>query len=173
MIEYILNNIGMLLSSELLHGFGFLGTRALFLMDVGVLFLALLPILLGLSILTAINGQYRLHKFTQSILFFLTLFFLALFAYVVHYQQGFDSLMSSSSINSNQAFYFLVLHVIVAMTTMVMWFIALLYAKADRKRRALPGVYSQSHRKTGWRICLGICLVSLTSVGLYWILFVA
>ena len=167
MSEFLVNLIEKLTVS------GFLETRAFLYMDIMVTFLASLPFLLGISIMFAMKDHFKLHKFTQTLLFSLTVLILGLFAYIVHYQQGFDFLLKSSSIDTQQASLFLMLHVIIAISTTILWFFALIYGISDRKRRALPGVYSASHRKSGRRVFLGVLLTSLTSVGVYWMLFVA
>jgi len=152
---------------------GFLETRALLYMDIIVSYLALLPILSGMSIFLAIRGCLKSHQFTQTLLFILSLVALFSFAWIVFYQEGFDALLELSSIDYNKAMVVLIFHSIVSVITVTLWMFTLMYALADKKRRALPGVYSESHAKSGRRIFKGIVLISFSSVGLYWILFIA
>lgn len=152
---------------------GFLETRAPLYIDVIVSFLAMLPILSGISIFFAIRKHLKLHKFTQFLLFFLTVIALVLFAYSVHYIEGFELLLQKSSIGSSVALAVLILHIIMVICTLTLWAFALMYALSDMKRRALPGVYSLSHAKAGKRVFKGIILIAVSSVGIYWMLFMA
>jgi uncharacterized membrane protein YozB (DUF420 family) len=152
---------------------GFLETRALLYMDIIIVFLVTLPFLSGISILFAIRKKLKFHQFTQFLLFFLTLISLVLFAYIVHYDKGFEILLLESSINNTQALVFLIAHIIISLVTITLWMFGLVYALSDRKRRALPGVYSQSHAQAGKRIFKGIFLTALSSFGIYWMLFMA
>jgi len=158
---------------DMLTKAGFLETRASLYMDIMVSFLASLPFLIGLSIIFAMKRYHKLHKFTQVLFFILTSSILAFFAYIVHYQEGFDTLLKSSNIDPTHALLFLIVHIVIAISTITLWMFTLLYAIEDKKRRALPGVYSDSHRRAGRRVFLGILFTSLTAVGVYWMLFVA
>lgn len=152
---------------------GFWGTRAPLYMDMIVSFLAILPILSGISIFWAIKGQLKLHQISQFSLFFLTLIALTSFAYIVHYQKGFEALVQESSIGSSTALLLLVIHIIISVTTLTLWLFTLLYALSDKKRRALPGLYSSTHKQSGKRVFNGVLLISLSSIGIYWVLFIA
>ncbi len=156
-----------------LVGTGFLDTRASLSMDIIVLFLAILPLLSGVSIVFAIRKHIKVHQVSQFLLFFLTLISLVLFTYIVHYNKGFETLLQESSINSSIALALLVAHIIISLSTLTLWLFALIYALSDRERRGLPGVYSVSHAKAGKRVFKGILLMALSSVGIYWVLFVA
>jgi putative membrane protein len=165
MSESLLNIVNMLQTT------GFLETRASLYMDIIITFMGMLPILIGFSIFMAKRGALKFHQFLQLLFFFLTLISLSLFAYSVHYMFGLTLLIEESSISSVQLYMILLLHIFLSITTMVMWFFTLIYALEDRKRRALPGLYSENHRKSGWRTFLGIFLTSLSSLVLYGVLF--
>jgi uncharacterized membrane protein YozB (DUF420 family) len=152
---------------------GFLETRASLGIDVIVTFLALLPILSGVSIFFAIRKKLKLHQFTQFLLFFLTLIALILFAYIIHYKEGFELLLQESNLDSSIAFLALILHVVISIITLTLWMFALMYALSDRKRRALPGVYSESHAQAGKRVFKAIVLTALSSASIYWVLFMS
>ena len=167
MDEYLLFILDKLMAT------GFLETRAVLYVDIIVSFLVILPILSGISIAFAIKQHVKLHQMTQFLLFFLSVFALASFAYVVHYKEGFDTLLQESSITSSIASALLIIHIIISITTLILWMFALIYALSDKKRRGLPGVYSESHAKAGRRVFKGIFLTTLTSVSTYWVLFIA
>jgi len=165
MSESLLNIVNMLQTT------GFLETRASLYIDIIITFMGMLPIIIGFSIFMAKRGSLKIHQFLQLLFFFLTLISLSSFAYSIHYMFGLTLLMEESSFSSVQTFTLLLLHIFIAITTMVMWFFTLIYAFADKKRKALPGLYSESHRKSGRRVFLGIFLTSLSSLVLYKVLF--
>ena len=167
MDEYLLFILNKLMET------GFLETRAALYMDIIVSFLVMLPILSGISITFAIKKHLKLHQVTQFLLFFLSVMSLASFAYVVHYKEGFEALLQESSITSSIASALLIINIIISITTITLWIFALIYALSDKKRRGLPGVYSESHAKAGRRVFKGILLTTLTSVSTYWVLFMA
>jgi len=158
---------------EYMFDVGFLGTRAPYFMDIVVVIVALLPLLIGASIWLAIKAEYRLHHITQSVLFAVTAIILIYFEFGIHRAGGFEYYMKESSFNLTVGFYLLIVHIIIATITMILWMSTLYFAKADRKRKALPGLYTSSHKKAGQRVALGIVLTSFSGVGIYWILFMA
>jgi uncharacterized membrane protein YozB (DUF420 family) len=152
---------------------GFLDTKAPLYMDIVVSYLAALPFLIAFSIFLAARRNLKLHQLTQTVLFLLTFSILGLFAYSVHYHFGLNTLLEKTSMPHNQAMLFLFGHIVIAIFTIVSWFLTLVYAISDRKRRALPGVYSRTHKRAGRRVFLAIFLTSTSAVVLYWMFFVA
>jgi len=159
MVEYFLSSVG------------FLGTRAVFGMDVVVVFLIMLPLFIVVAIVAVKYEYMKLHLSLQMISFILTLIFLSFFLYNIFFIEGVEKLIAQSSIEPLRTWISLILHLFVAFLTLLMWFFALLYAFEDSKRRALPGVYSRSHREAGRRVFIGIVLTSFSGMVLYWILF--
>jgi len=157
---------------EYLFNIGFLGTRAPYYMDGIIVYLLLLPILIVFSISFATNRQYGLHRFMQTILFLLTLVAVVFFNYGIHMIENFDNLVLTSSLNHDEAFYLLILQTILSMIMLVLWLSTLLFAISDRRRRALPGFYSRSHKKSGRRLFVVIILAILTILCLYWLVYV-
>jgi len=166
-------NETFLLKIDMLTKVGFLDTGAPLYLDLIVSFLALLPFIIIFAILSAAKGSLRTHKFIQTLFFFLTLLTLTIFSYFIHYQDGFTLLLQKNIIDSTQVNILLFIHITIAFITLILWMFTLIYALQDRRRRALPGVYSGSHRKSGKRVFLGIFLTSLSSIGIYWMLFMA
>ncbi len=152
---------------------GFLGTRAPLFMDIIVIIVGLLPFLIAFTIWLAIKEMYRLHRTLQSILFLVTIISLVYFKYGMYTSGGFDFYIKDSSIDPTIGFYFLVFHIIIASITLIMWFAMMKFASADSQRKALPGLYSNSHKKSGMRLAFGILLTSITGVGVYWMLYIA
>ncbi len=151
---------------------GFLGTRAPLFMDEVMIIVALLPFLIGLGIWLAILGHHKLHYRFQTILFMVTVVVLGYFEYGTKVGGGFKEYIKDSSIEATLALSFLIFHIIIASITIIMWAWTLKVSFADRKRKALPGVYSSSHKKSGRVVAFLILLTSVTGVGVYWILFI-
>jgi len=158
---------------EQLSTVGFWETKAPLYMDLMVSFLAMLPILSGISILFAIRRSLMLHQFTQFLLFFLTIISLGLFIYIAYNSKSFGLLISHSPIDHMLVVIAFITHAVIIITTLVLWILSLIYALSDKKRRALPGLYSKSHAQTGKRIFKAILFIALSSIGIYWMLFLA
>jgi len=157
-------------SIEQLMVAGFLETRAALYIDILVTYLVLLPVLVGLSIYAAIQEYLKFHQVTQFLFFSLTLISLSFLGYSLHFIQDFDALVQTSSIDSLQATMMMAIHSLIATVMIIYWMFALSFAISDYKRRALPGVYSESHKKTGRRVFLTIILTSLSTAGRCWVL---
>jgi putative membrane protein len=152
---------------------GFLGTRAPLFMDIIVIIVGLLPFLIAFSIWFAVKGMYRVHRLLQTVLFIVTIVTLVYFKYGMNIAGGFDFYMKGSSIDSTIAFYFLIFHIVIATITLIMWFATMRFASGDKRRKALPGLYSKDHKKSGKRLGFAIFLTSLTGIGVYCMLFIA
>jgi len=158
--------------ASILGGDGFLGTRASFSIDLLISFLAFLPILVAIAIFFVTQGYLRIHQFLQILLFLLTVFCLSWFGYIVHYKEGLLLLIEKSSVSSSQVYTYLGIHIFISIIVVFKWFFSIIYAISDRKRRALPGLYTQAHVKSGKMTWLFILLNALSSVAIYWTLFV-
>ena len=156
---------------EYLFDIGFLGTRAPYYMDGIVVYLLSLPFLMSFSILLASNRKYGLHRFTQTLLFLLTLSGLVIFNYRLHIIEDIDTLMMLTSMGEGQISVLLIVEMFLSMLLLLMWLSILLFAIADRRRRGLPGLYSLSHRKSGKRLFVIMLLTVLSSAYLYWMLY--
>ena len=158
---------------EYLFNIGFLGTRAPYYMDGIIVYLLLLPILIVFSISFASSRQYGLHRFMQTVLFLLTLVAVVSFNYGIHMVEDFDKLLAINSVGYNQAFYLLIFQTILSMIMLVLWLSTLLFAISDRRRRALPGFYSRSHKTSGRRLFVVIILAILSILCFYWLVYVS
>ncbi|MCH9741250.1 MAG: DUF420 domain-containing protein [Epsilonproteobacteria bacterium] len=158
---------------EYMFGEGFFETRAPYFMDIFVLTKALLPVLLALTIVFAIKRRYNLHQFMQKLLFTLTLLVLIYAAYGLYAQGGIELYMAKSSINLQVGWYALVLYSTVTTIMMILWYSTIRFAVGDRKRRALPGLYSSGHKKLGRVVGLTIFASALLGLVLYWVLFLS
>ena len=143
---------------------GFLGTRAPFFMDVVTLIVALLPMLVASAISLAKHKKYKLHAFVQIFIFAFTVIVFTYFEIGVRMAGGFNVLMDGSSVSHNYAFFVLVLHIIIATITLILWFTALIRVKKFLSQR--------THKKLGRILFLGIVLTSFSGIWVYLLLFV-
>jgi len=156
---------------EQLSVVGFWKTNAPLHMDIMVSFLAILPILSGISILFATKKNLKLHQLTQFLLFFSMLVALVFFTYLAYSTKSFEIFIKSSSLDHTLVVMALIAHAIIVVSTVLLWMFTLMYALSDRRRRALPGLYSKSHAKAGKWVFNGILLTALSAIGIYWMLF--
>ena len=162
-----------ILGLDIVSQSGFLGTKATFMVDATVSFLVTLPIVIMISIFFAKRDYIKIHQFLQVFLLLATISALAMFAYSVHYIDGFESLIQKSSVSAKEAYIILTLHVTTVVITILIWFLTIVHALNDKKRRALPGVYSEPHRRAGRRVLLGIVMMVITSLSIYVVLYIA
>jgi len=151
---------------------GFLGTRAPLFMDIVSVIVALLPLLIFGAIGLAKRKNYNAHESVQKLLFVVTVVVVAFFEYGVRMAGGYKHLMEGSSVGHNYFLYVLVFHIIIAVATLVLWVMTLVYAKRYKKQHTLPGLYSKAHKKDGQRTFIGIILTMLTGGWVYALLFV-
>jgi len=151
---------------------GFFGTRAPFFMDLVTLAVALLPLLLWLGILWARRGFYGLHRIYQWLLFWVAAVVVGWFEYGARAGGGFRSYLAQTSLSPRLVTAFLVLHILIAVVTMVCWVRTLWLGEREWRRGNLPGGYSLRHIRGGRLSAWGIFLTSLTGIWIYLLLFV-
>jgi len=157
---------------EYMFQLGFLGTKAPFFMDIVMIFMILLPFLVILSIWLTIKEYYTVHSNIQRLLFLTTITLFGYSIYNIYFVIGFDYYLQNSSINSTITLYLLILYMVVEIITTIIWYYTIKFAIADSQRRALPGLYSTSHGKSGKVSMFFIILSSLLYIFLYIVLFI-
>jgi len=143
---------------------GFLGTRSPFFMDFVTIIVALLPFLVAGAIYLAKMKKYKLHSFTQIVIFSISVIVLIYFETGVRVGGGFKAFMDGSSVSYGYAFFVLIFHIIIATSTLILWFITLI-----RVKKFLP---AGGHKLLGKITFVGITLTSLTGIWVYLLLFV-
>ena len=151
---------------------GFLGTRAPLFMDIVSVIVAVLPFLIFGAIGLAKKRNYKAHESVQKLLFVVTVIVVAFFEIGVRLAGGYKNLMEGSSVEHNYFIYVLIFHIIIAVSTLVIWMITLYRARHYTGKKALPGLYSGAHKKDGQRTFIGIILTMLTGGWVYALLFV-
>jgi len=151
---------------------GFLGTRAPFFMDFVTLIVAFLPFLVLIAIGMAKRKSYKLHAFTQTLIFIVSFIVVGYFEYGVRLGGGFKNFMEESHTPYNYALWVLIIHIIIATLSLIYWIRTLLRAYKANKNSELPGHSSLSHRKEGLYTFIGIFLTGFTGIWVYLLLFV-
>ena len=149
---------------------GFLGTSAPFYMDFITVYFALLPILMFLSIRFAVKKDFDKHYMSQLILFVVTLVVVVIFEVGVRVSDGFIEFMKNAHISYGFMVTFLIVHVSIALVSVVLWS-ALLYGAIKSYKLENNGV-SSSHKKVGKYVFLGLTIASYMGVGVYYLLFI-
>jgi len=149
---------------EYMFADGFLGTRSPFFMDFVTLIVALLPFLVAGAITLARFKKYKLHALAQTIIFIFSVIVLVYFEIGVRVGGGFKAFMEGSSVSHNYAFFVLLLHIAIAVITLILWATSLIRAKHFLK----TGV----HKLMGKIAFIGIVFTSLSGIWVYAILFI-
>lgn len=151
---------------------GFLGTRALFFMDVVMIIVILLPLLTLAAIALAKVKSYKLHQTSQMVIFVVSVIVVSYFEYGVRVAGGFEAFMEGSNTGYTYAFYVLTFHIAIAITSLIIWIRTIWTARKAIKNNTLPGSASQSHKRAGQITFLGIFLTAFTGIWVYVLLFV-
>ena len=149
---------------------GFLGTTALFHMDLVITFIVALPFLVGFSLFFALKEDYDAYITSQKILFSFTFGGLLLFMYGI-YLNGVELDMTNNFFSSAITFNILVFQIFISVVTISTWFSVIQISLSDYKRRVLPGMYSDNHERAVKRVFLLILLTTGSSLFVYLILF--
>ncbi len=151
---------------------GFLGTNAPFFMDIVTIIVALLPLLILTAISFAINGKYKAHKFAQMFIFVVSLVVIGYFEYGVRFGGGFEEFAKHSSLPYDFLFYFLILHIGIALITLVLWLRTLRLAFNSNYHFRASGFYKTKHAKMGKSLLKWIVMTSVTGIMVYLFLFI-
>ncbi len=157
---------------DILFSSGFLGTRAPLFMDIVSVIVFFLPFLIFGAISLAKRGNYRAHESVQKLLFIISVIVVSFFEFGVRMEGGYKNLMEGSSVSHDYLLYVLIFHIIISVVTLILWVMTLYYARRYKKQSALPGLYSDTHKKDGVRTFIGIILTMLTGAWVYALLFV-
>ena len=150
---------------------GFLGTKAPFFMDFVTIIVALLPLLVGIAISFAKNRKYTLHTIVQWAIFIISVSVVSYFEYGIRLGGGYKAFVKNTHVSHDYIFVVLMIHIVISVLTLGIWASTLFRARSDASQGGLPGNYSASHKKAGFRTFIGISLTSLTGIWVYILLF--
>jgi len=151
---------------------GFLGTKAPFFMDFVMLIVALLPFLIGLGIVLARQGAWRMHRVYQWLVFVVSVVVVGWFEYGVRVGGGFHSFVENSTLPKMLLWGVLIFHIVVSTLTIIGWVRTLIAAERAYEAGNLPGGHTLPHRRQGWWTATGVFLTSLSGIWVYLLLFV-
>ena len=151
---------------------GFLGTKALFFMDIVTIYFALLPFLLALSIRFAIKKQYTLHFKSQFFLLAFTLLIVVIFEIGVRISGGFLEYAQHSALNYNFLLIFLIIHIIIALAAVAGWIYLIISSYKDFKNHVEGTPFMPKHKLIARSIFAALTLTSLMGVLIYLFLFI-
>lgn len=148
---------------------GFLGTRALWFMDLVTLWFAVLPFLMALAILFAVLKKVVLHMRLQTILFVITLLMVVVFEVGVRLTGGFAAYAQNSTLAIEALSVLLAVHIFIAVAAVGGW--SWLLIDSVRRYRA-AGAVSAAHKRYGRWVFAGMTTTSVLGVLIYVLLFV-
>ena len=151
---------------------GFLGTRAPLFMDIVMLIVAVLPLLVYGAIVLAKKKFYKAHGFVQNVIFVVSVIVVGYFEYGVRVGGGFDAFIKGSEVSYTYVSSVLIMHIIIAVLTLIYWSRTVIKANYQAKLDSLPGVKSSEHKLLALKTFLGIVFTSFSGVWVYLLLFV-
>ena len=144
---------------------GFLGTKAPLFMDIVTIIVAILPAFVGYAISFAKRGEYDKHHRLQLFFYIFSLIVVLFFEYGVRSVGGFKSFMESTSVNHSYLHIVLIIHIIIATLTTIIWTYTIVKGKDGYK-------INSNHKKWGIASYIGIILTAFTGIWVYLLLFV-
>ncbi len=153
---------------------GFLGTRASFMLDlVVVAMLVVLPTLAGSIYLVRVKRNYLWHKRIQLLLGVVLAVAVTAFEVDVRLHGWTHLAEPSPYYASGGVNWVLGVHLAVAVTTTVLWFVVLVRAWRNFDHPPCPGPHSRWHRRWAWVASWGMTLTAITGWVFYYLAFVA
>jgi len=143
---------------------GFLGTKAPMFMDIVTIIVALLPALTGYAISFAKRGEYETHHKLQLFFYIFSLIVVLFFEYGVRSVGGFKAFMQSTSVNHSYLYFVLIIHIIIATLTTIIWTYTIITSKNAYR-------LNNNHKKFGIISYIGIILTAFTGIWVYLLLF--
>ena len=139
-------------------------------MNMITIYFALLPFLMGSAIYMAIKKRIKLHYTMQLSIFIMTLIVVVIFEVGVRLSGGFSSFMQSSNAHPTYMMIFLVMHILTALVSVVLYSVLIYSAYKEFKLKKEPIV--KNHKKLGKLVFLGMTLTSLSGLLIYYFLFI-
>jgi len=151
---------------------GFLGTKALFFMDIVTIYFALLPFLLVYSISYAVKKEYKKHFISQSLILALTLILVLVFEIGVRLTGGFIEYAKESTVSYDFLLYFLIVHIIIAIFAVAGWLYLFISSFKEYKKNGYTNFSNTKHKKIAKAIFAALTITSIMGVSIYVFLFV-
>ncbi len=152
-----------------MFGDGFLGTRALWFMDVTTIWFALLPTLMAYAIYLATKNKIVAHKRLNTLLFAATIVMVLVFEIGVRFSGGYMAYAQDSGVSFALLTTILIVHIIIAVASVVLWAYLLVGA---HQSYALSSKVPMTHKLYGKIVFIGMSVTSLLGILIYFLLFV-
>lgn len=150
---------------------GFFGTRAALFMDMVTIYFFLLPFLVIYSIRYAVKGRYKAHYISQVAILVLTMGMVVIFEVGVRITGGFFEFVKASPVNYDFMVGFLLLHIAVAVVTVVAWLVLVARSLRAYKKEGIKSQFFKTHRTFARYVFVGISLTSIMGCMVYGFLF--
>lgn len=154
---------------------GFLGTRATLTLDLLVTAMLIVLVVLGWSVYQVrYRRRYLLHKRTQITLGAVLLVVIILFEFDVRIH-GWESRAAGEidGVASATVWYALYVHLVFAVTTVVLWPLVIFLALRNFPNPPRPDLHSRIHVPLARAAALDMVMTAVTGWVFYWLAFVA
>lgn len=153
---------------------GFLGYKSSLMLDVVVVSLLLVvPLLIWSLYLVKVKRNYLTHRRLQTLLGVVLLVAVSAFEVDMRMQGGIDGILGKRtvSLTPDQRGFFnglLVVHLVFAVSTVLLWGTTLILAWNRTPRPPAPSLHSHLHKRLGWLSAIDITLTAITGLMVYY-----
>jgi uncharacterized membrane protein YozB (DUF420 family) len=152
---------------------GFLGTRASLMLDVLVVAMAAVVAILGWSVYQVkFRRRFRLHKWTQITLGVVVLIIVILFEIDVRLHGWQSRAASGMGQPETIVWYALYVHLIFAITSILLWPVTIILALRNFPNPPMPSVHSRIHVPLARIAASDMVMTAVTGWIFYWLAFV-
>ncbi|MDH5464716.1 MAG: DUF420 domain-containing protein [Thiovulaceae bacterium] len=151
---------------------GILGTKAALYMDLATIYFAILPFLVFYSITFAIRKMYKKHYQSQIFILFITIIMVLVFEVGVRLSGGYFEFIQHSSISPTFMSWFLSIHIIIALVTVLSWIYLIIKSLKDYLRDGVEAKFFKKHKIFARSVFVGIAITSFMGCSVYIFLFV-
>jgi putative membrane protein len=130
----------------------------------------MLPFLMMSAIYMAIKKRFMLHYKMQFLIFIITLIVIVVFEVGVRLSGGFNAFMQTSNANLNYMTLFLIVHIFIAIISVILYFLVVLSAYRELKLHKKPFIHN--HKLFGSLVFLGMSITSMMGTTIYYYLFI-
>lgn len=140
-------------------------------MEIVTAYFSVLPILLFISIRFAVAKKLELHMKSQLAIFALTMVMVVVFEIGVRVMGGFNTFLEHSSVNHTFFIIYLILHVLIALTSVVGWVAMLIKSYSAYKEDGVNSPFFKTHKKYAKLLFIGLTVTAYSGAGIYFMLF--
>ena len=139
-------------------------------MNIITIYFMALPFLMAGAIFAAIKKKFDLHYRLQLAIFSVTLLVIIIFEVGVRLSGGFSAFMQTSNANMTYMSLFLALHILIALVSVVLYFLVIYSAYREFRLHKEPLV--KNHKFLARVVFLGMSVTSIMGTAIYYFLFI-